>query len=446
MNRMSRRGFMSRAALAGVTAAGVLGAARTKTAKAATSKLNIACIGIGGMGGSNLRACADENIVALCDVDEEYAAKAFAAFPEAKKYKDYREMLAQENDIDAVVIATPDHSHAAITMACLKAKKHVYCQKPLTQQVGEARMVTEAAKEAGVVTQMGIQGHSMDGMRQIKEWIDAGVIGEVTEVESWCSLCNYPWGHEYWSSKCGTRPTETPPVPPTLDWDLWLGPAPNRPYHSCYHPLTWRAWWDFGSGMICDRGTHQMDPIYYALDLDYPETVEAYVSDLNKETHPLAVIARYEFPAKGKRGPVTFTWYDGLQPPRPRELSDSDVLGEKEGGTLFKGSEGMLTCNIYGGNPRLVPAERMAKFTPPAPTIPRITVPHEVEWINAIKEGRKACADFSYSGPLTEVCQLGNIAKRVPGKLQWDHEKMVFPNKPEANQYVLMPYREGWSL
>ncbi len=443
MTMVSRRGFLTRSTLAGAAAVGAVRAARSQ---GPNDKLNIAAVGIGGMGGSNLRNLTSERIVALCDVDEAYAASVFEAFPEAKRYKDYRAMLDKQSDIDAVLIATPDHTHAVITMACLKAGKHVYCQKPLTHEVYEARKLAEAAKETGVVTQMGIQGHSGEGIRQVREWIQAGVIGEVREVDAWCSLTYYPWGHARWSSPVGTRPQDTPPVPDTLDWDLWLGPAPYRPYHPAYHPLTWRSWWDFGCGMMGDRGAHTFDPIFWALDLRHPTSIEGSSTDLNDETHPIACIVRYEFPARGSLPPVTLTWYDGLQPPRPKELSREDVLGHPEGGALFKGSEGMLTCGVYGENPRLVPVVRMEEFTPPQPTIPRVEGRHEDDWVRAIKSGGKAGADFAYSGPLTEVCLLGNIAKRMSTKLEWDPTAMTFPNCPEADQYIRREYRDGWAL
>ena len=443
MSTINRRDFLSRASLAGIAATGALSAAR---AQAPNDKLNIAAVGIGGMGGSNLRRLSGENIVALCDVDDLYAAEAFAAFPEAKRYKDYREMLSAQSDIDAVLIATPDHTHAVIAMACMKAGMHVYCQKPLTHEVYEARRLAEAAKETGVVTQMGIQGHSGEGIRLVREWIQAGAIGEVREVDAWCSLTYYPWGHAGWSSPRGTRPEEIPPVPDTLDWNLWLGPAPERPYHPCYHPLTWRSWWDFGCGMMGDRGAHTFDPIFWALDLGQPVTVEGNATDLNDETHPIACLVRYEFPARGSMPPVTLTWYDGLRPPRPTEIGSDDILGNSEGGALFKGSEGLLTCGVYGEEPRLLPGSRMKDFTPPAPSIPRVEGTHEDDWLRAIKSGGKAGADFSYSGPLTEVCLLGNIAKRMGTKLEWDPAAMQFPNLPEANQYIRREYRDGWVL
>ncbi|GMV95357.1 MAG: dehydrogenase [Candidatus Hydrogenedentota bacterium] len=443
MTTISRRGFLSRTTIGSAAALGAFHIARAQNAN---EKLNIAGVGIGGMGGSNLRNLSGENIVALCDVDHDYAAKVFEAFPDAKRYTDYREMLAAQDDIDAVLIATPDHTHAVIAKACMDAGKHVYCQKPLTHEVYESRVLAQAAQQTGVVTQMGIQGHSGEGIRQVREWIQAGLIGEVREVDAWCSLTYYPWGHANWSSPRGTRPEETPPVPETLDWDLWLGPAPERPYHPCYHPRTWRSWWDFGCGMMGDRGAHTFDPIFWALDLGQPTSIDGSCTDLNEETHPIACLVRYEFPARGVMPPVTLTWYDGLRVPRPRELDDQDELGHPEGGALFKGSEGMLTCGVYGENPRLLPASRMKNFTPPEPSIPRIEGTHEDDWVRAIKSGGKAGADFAYSGPLTEVCLLGNIAKRFGTKLEWDPDTMEFTNIPDATQYVRRAWREGWSL
>ncbi len=450
MSKVNRRTFLSRTAVAGAAAASVLvvprhvvgGAGR----KSANEKLNIAGIGVGGMGGGNLRNLHNENIVALCDVDDDYGGRTFKAFPKAKQYKDYRVMLKKQKDIDAVVIATPDHTHAVISMAAMQAGKHVYCQKPLTHDVYEAHRLAQAARETGVVTQMGIQGHSGEGARLIHEWIRAGVIGEIRKVDAWCDLTYYPWGHASWSSPVGTRPKETPRTPDTVDWDLWLGPAPHRPYHPCYHPRTWRSWWDFGCGMMGDRGAHTFDPIFWALDLGQPTTVQANSTDLNDETHPIACLVHYEFPARGAMPPVTLTWYDGLRPPRPQGLEDGETIGNTEGGALFYGSDGMLTCGVYGENPRLLPATRMADFEPPPKTLPRVDGNHEQDWVNAIKNGGKAGADFAYSGPLTEVALLGNVAKRMNTKIDWDGDAMRVTNVPEANQYVRTEYRDGWSL
>ena len=413
---------------------------------APSEKLNIAGIGVGGMGKSNMMQLESENIVALCDVDHEYAAETFKRYPKAKVYTDFRKMLDKQKDIDAVMIATPDHTHAVIAAEAMRRRKHVYCQKPLTHDVYESRMLAKLAKETGVVTQMGIQGHSMEGGRLICEWIWDGAIGDVTEVDAWCSLSYYPFGHEWWSSKWSRRPKETPPVPATLDWDLWLGPAPERPYHPAYHPGVWRCWWDFGSGMMGDRGAHTLDPVFWALKLGHPTSVEATSLDLNPDTHPAASIVTYQFPARGDLPPVKLTWYDGLRPPRPAELEEGRRMGHTEGGSLFKGSEGKLVAGVYGEDPRLIPESRMKAYKTPEKTIPRVEGSHEQDWVRACKSGGRAGADFEYSGLLTEVCLLGNVARRVDARIEWDAENMKVTNLPEANKYVRTEYREGWSL
>ncbi|MHC4496896.1 MAG: Gfo/Idh/MocA family protein [Planctomycetota bacterium] len=444
--RIDRRGFLAGTAMtAAVTVVPrhVLGGAGHNPP---SEKLNIAGIGVGGMGKSNLRQLESENIVALCDVDHEYAAPVFKRYPKAKVYTDYREMLDRQKDIDAVVIATPDHTHAVISMAAMRRGKYVYCQKPLTHDVYESRMLAKAAKDAGVATQMGIQGHSAEGGRLICEWIADGAIGEVTEVDAWCSLSYYPFGHAGWSSKWSRRPKETPPVPATLDWDLWLGPAPERPYHPAYHPAVWRCWWDFGCGMMGDRGAHTLDPVFWALKLGQPTSVEATSLDLNPDTHPVASIVTYQFPARGDLPPVKLTWYDGLRPPRPAELEDGRRMGHTEGGALFKGSKGKLVAGVYGEGPRLIPENRMKAYKTPEKTIPRVDDSHEQDWVRACKTGEKAGADFEYSGPLTEVCLLGNVARRVDARIEWDAADMKVTNLPEANKYVRTQYREGWSL
>ena len=413
---------------------------------APSEKLNIAGIGVGGMGRSNMRELESENIVALCDVDREYAAETFKRYPKAKVYSDYRRMLDEQKDIDAVMIATPDHTHAVIAAEAMRRRKHVYCQKPLTHDVYESRMLAKLAKETGVTTQMGIQGHSMEGGRLICEWIWDGAIGRVTEVDAWCSLSYYPFGHEWWSSKWSRRPKETPPVPATLDWDLWLGPAPERPYHPAYHPGVWRCWWDFGCGMMGDRGAHTLDPVFWALKLGHPTSVEATSLDLNPDTHPVASIVTYQFPARGDLPPVKLTWYDGLRPPRPAELEEGRRMGNTEGGSLFKGSEGKLMAGVYGEDPRLIPESRMKAYKTPDKTIPRVEGSHEQDWVRACKSGGRAGADFEYSGLLTEVCLLGNVARRVDARIEWDAENMKVTNLPEANKYIRTQYREGWSL
>lgn len=442
MTSLSRRRFLQNSALV----ATALGTTRISKALSPNEKINIAGVGIGGMGRGNLRALAGENIVALCDVDHDYAGKTFDDFPTATAYTDFRVMLEKQPEIDAVLIATPDHTHAVVAKAAMEAGKHVYCQKPLTHDVFESRRLAQIAAETGVVTQMGIQGHSMSGGREVTEWIQGGVIGEVREVDAWCDLSYYPWGHASWSSPVSARPEETPAKPDGLDWDLWIGPAPMRPYHPCYHPRSWRSWWDFGCGMMGDRGAHTLDPIVRALDLGAPTRIDASSTGLTEELHPLASIVRYEFPAKGDRPSVVVNWYDGLRPPRPSGLSEKDELGDGEGGALFKGSDGYLTCGTYGQSPRLVPEAQMRDFSPPAPSLRQVEGTHEAEWCDAIRNSRKANADFAYSGPLTETALLGNIAKRMNTKLLWDTDAMVFSNVSEATDYVRQAYREGWSL
>ena len=443
---ISRRHFLAATATtaaATIVPRHVLGGPRHITP---SEKLNIAGIGIGGMGKSNLSQLESENIVALCDVDSNYAAETFKKYPKAKVYTDFRKMLDTQKDIDAVVIATPDHTHAVISMEAMRRGKHVYCQKPLTHDVYESRMLAKAARETGITTQMGIQGHSGEGIRLICEWIWDGAIGEVRDIDAWCSLSYYPFGHEWWSSKWSRRPQETPQVPSMLDWDLWLGPAPQRPYHPAYHPGVWRCWWDFGCGMMGDRGAHTLDPVFWALKLGHPTSVEATSLDLNPDTHPVASIVTYRFPARGDLPPVKLTWYEGLRPPRPIELEDGRRMGHIEGGVLFKGSKGTLMAGVYGEDPRLIPESKMKEYKQPPKTIPRVEDSHEQDWVRACKDGRPASADFEYSGLLTEVCLLGNLAKRVDARIEWDGANMKVTNLPEANKYIHTPYREGWTL
>ena len=411
-----------------------------------SEKLNIAGIGVGGMGGSNLRQLESQNIVALCDVDHNYAAKTFQRYPNAKTYYDYRRMLDTEKDIDAVMIATPDHTHAVISMEAMRRRKHVYCQKPLTHDVYESRMLAKAAEKFGVTTQMGIQGHSDEGIRLISEWIADGAIGEVREVDAWCSLSYYPWGHAGWSSKWSSRPKETPPVPDKLNWDLWLGPASERPYHPAYHPAVWRCWLDFGCGMMGDRGAHTLDPVFTALKLRHPISIEATSLGLNSDTHPLSSIVTYRFSARGDLPAVKLTWYEGTRPPRPLELEDGRRLGNTEGGSLFKGTKGNIMAGVYGEGARLIPESKMKEYKGPPKTIPRVNCSHEMEWVAACKEGRQAGADFGYSGMLTETCLLGNVARQVDARIEWDYRNLKVTNLPEANKLIHPPYRQGWSL
>ena len=411
---------------------------------APSDKLNIAGIGIGGKGSGDLRNVESENIVALCDVDDNYAAPVFYRYPNAKKYRDYRTMLEEQKDIDAVMIATPDHTHAVIAMAAMKAGKHVFCQKPLAHDLYETQTLKKTAKQLGLITQMGIQGHAMEGVRLISEWIWDGAIGEVKNVEAWCSLTHYPPGHASWSTPCQNRPVVSPPVPGSIDWDLWLGPAKYRPYSPCYHPRVWRNWWDFGSGMMADRGAHTLDPIVSALKLQSPKTIEAISTDYNPETYPVASIVNYQFDKRANFSELELTWYEGLRPPKPKELEIGRELGHKEGGVLFIGTKGKIVCGVYGESPRIIPEAKMKAYTLPPKTIPRSPGIFK-EWINGIKNNSQPSANFDYSSQLTDLVILGNLSKRFNGQvLEWDAENNKVVNNPDADKYMKPEYRDGW--
>jgi predicted dehydrogenase len=417
-----------------------------------SDKLNIACIGVGGKGKSDIAAVSTENIVALCDVDKTQFKKTQNFFHEqgregkifekAKRYQDFRVMLDEhEGEIDAVTISSPDHTHAVAAMMAMKMDKHVFVQKPLTHTVHEARKLAETAKEKGLVTQMGNQGHAGEGARLINEWIWDGAIGDVYEVHCWTNRPVWP--------QAIPRPEEIPSVPPSLDWSSWLGPAPWRPYHPAYAPFAWRGWWDFGTGVIGDMGAHIIDHPFWALDLGYPDTVHATSTPFNNETYPLSEILTYRFPARGDKPPVKLKWFDGgLLPPRPEELEPGRRMGEKGGGVIFIGTKGKLMCSVYGENPRIIPESKMKEYTRPEKTIKRSPGIHE-EWLAACKGEAETTSHFGYASQLTEMMLLGNIAVRLKEKntiLAWDGPNMRFTNLEEANQYVHKEYRDGWSL
>jgi predicted dehydrogenase len=418
-----------------------------------SEKLNLAAIGVGGMGDYNIKQCSTENFVALCDVDDAYAAKVFDRFPSAKKYKDFRVMLDKENkNIDGVVIATPDHTHSVIAMACLKHRKHVYLQKPLAHSISEVRKLTEAAREAKVQTQMGNQGHSSDEIRMLYEWIADGTIGPVREVYAWSDR---PVGGDPWSDfPVMARPKETPPVPATLDWDLWLGPAQYRPYHPVYCPTTWRGWWDFGTGALGDMGCHILDPVFWVLKLGHPTRVEAttthYQPEVASETYPRAAVIRYEFPARGDMPPVKLTWFDGrLLPPRPKDLEPGRKL--EGNGALLIGDKGTIMHGSHGaGGVRIIPEVKMKAYQRPQKTIPRVKDGqggHEQDWIRACKDGKPASSTFDYGGPLTEMVLLGVLAMRIKDTpLEWDPVNLKVTNNREADKYINPVFREGWTL
>ena len=415
-----------------------------------SEKLNIAVIGAGGKGHSNTRACGHENIVALCDVDQEKANRTFVAFPKAKRYKDFRRMLDEmDKDIDAVIVATPDHTHAVAALKAIRMGKHVFVQKPLTHTVQEARMLTEAAREMGVATQMGNQGHAKDDCRLTKEWIADGAIGDVREVHCWTNRPVWPQGM--------LRPKGRTKIPQTLDWDLWLGPARHRPYNSGYLPFNWRGWFDFGCGALGDMACHVMDTAFWALDLKYPTSVQASIAELaqfegkynkveNNVTYPNASIVHYTFPARGNMPEVKLHWYDGgLHPEMPDEM-DPRSTWEKSG-TIIVGDKGKIMCGEYGDRPRLIPREKMRAYKQPAKTLKRIGVGIEQNWIDACKGGEPACSNFDYSGPFTETVVMGNLAIRMPDqKLLWDGANMKVTNNDAANEFVKGTYRKGWEI
>jgi predicted dehydrogenase len=386
------------------------------------------------MGASDTQQVSTENIVALCDVDFKHAAGTFQRFPGAKKYRDFRRMLDKEGkNLDAVTVSTPDNTHAVAAMTAIKMGKHVYCQKPLAHDVFEVRQLTEAARKHKVMTQMGIQIHAEESVKLVVEIIKSGLIGKVRKVDIWS---NKNWGG-------GTRPKETPPEPEWLDWDLWLGPAPERPYHPAYLPGNWRRWWDFGTGTLGDMGCHIIDPVFWALDLGYPKSMEAHPTRFNNETYPEATVVRWEFAARGKLPPVTVTWYDGAnKPPQPKELEPGRNLPGQGG--LYYGEKGTILAPHMGG-PRLIPESKMRGFRRPEPFLGR-GINHYQEWIRACKGGPKPSANFDYSGPLTETILLGNVAARAGEKLDWDGPNLKVTNLPEANKCLSRKYRRGWKL
>ncbi|MFC1554994.1 Gfo/Idh/MocA family protein [candidate division KSB1 bacterium] len=461
---ISRRSFIEKSAITAAAFTIVPGHVLSKPGRQAPSDtMNIACVGVGGKGSSDIRSVRSENIIALCDADDTQMA-AFARpnrrgeqdpeivtlFEKANKYRDFRKMLETEKGIDAVVVSIPDHSHAVVAMMAIKMGKHVYCQKPLTHSVYEARMLTKAAKEYNVTTQMGNQGHAGEGARLINEWIWEGAIGDVREVHM---FTNRP----IWPQAIG-RPEEPMPVPDTLDWDQWLGPAPFRPYHRAYCPFNWRGWLDFGTGVIGDMGAHIFDHPFWALKLKAPDTVQASSSKLtdgraqriaSEETFPLASAIHWTFPAREGMPPVKLSWFDGgLMPPRPEDLEPGRRMGSGDGGGIFIGDKGKLMYSCYGNNPRLIPETKMQEYGQPTKTMPRSPGIYQ-EWIEACKAGTKSTSDFSYSGLLTETMLLGNVATRLQNTntiLEWDSDNMQFTNFPEANEYLQREYREGWTL
>ncbi len=454
---LSRRDFVKGAAAAAAAVTlvprHVLGATRFVPP---SEKVTMAAIGIGDQGKRDMERFLerdDTRIVAACDVDannrnaardtvnKKYGDRNCAAF------NDFRELIATQKDLDAVLAVVPDHSHAVVSMAALKAGKHVYCQKPFTHTVYEAHRLAEVTRETKLATQLGTANQASEGRRILQEWIEDGAIGGVREVHIWSNRPFWPQGID--------RPTDTPPVPATLDWNLWLGPAPYRPYHPAYLPLVFRGWWDFGTGALGDMGCYALDTVFRVLRLNYPTSVEACGScfarkmwdrlEMNRETFPRASLIRWEFPARGDAPPVTVVWYDGgLRPPRPKDLDEGQDLGDE--GAYYIGDEGALMSRFGGDEPTLVPASKMAAYKQPPKTMPR-SIGHHSEWIRACKGGEPAGANFEFSALVTEAMLLGNVALRAGNKkLHWDGPNLKITNAPEVNEHLHRKYREGWTL
>jgi predicted dehydrogenase len=441
---MNRRRFLANTAIGGTAA---LGFPAIVQCQSPSSKLNVAVIGCGGRGRHNLNEVGTtENIVALCDVNSRNLAAASKLFPKARTYRDFRRVYDTTNDIDAVVVSTTEHTHAFATLPALKLGKHVYCEKPLTRDVYEARVITKAAAEAKVATQMGTQIHAGENYRRVVELIRSGAIGSVSEVHVWVSRA---WG---WQSpkdaeshrdivSIQNRPSGGSTPPDIVDWDLWIGPAPYRPYHDVYFPgPKWYRWWDFGNGTMSDLGSHWNDLPFWALDLDAPLTVEAGGSPPHPEIAPASMWARYTYGERNGRDPLTLTWHQGVEKPEIWKLGG---IPNWNNGVLFIGSKGMLLSDY--GKHVLLPEDKFKDFERPSPSIPK-SLGHHREWLNACKTGTPTTCDFAYAGPLTEANHLGNVAYRAQTKIDWDAKNMRIPNAPEAEQYLKREYRAGWSL
>jgi len=433
--KMDRRTFLKGAAIGGFSFLFLRGS-RLAFSYQQNEKLNIAMVGAGGRGRGNLDGVLSENIVALCDVDERLAYSARQACPNAKFYKDFRKMLEQmRNQIDAVVVSTPDHTHAVAAAMAIRMGKHVYCEKPLTRAIWEARTLRDLARRYKVATQMGNQGTASNELRHGVEVIQSGVLGKVTEIHVWSNRPIWPQGI--------ARPKEEMIIPEGLDWELWLGPAPKRPYHDAYHPFKWRGWIDFGTGAIGDMACHTMNMAFWALNLRDPVSIEAETSGVNGETFPKWSIVRYQFPQRGDLAPCKMVWYDGGQKP-PVELLQGEQMADS--GLLLIGSEGTLySPGDYGTPFVLLPREKFASYQPPAPSIPR-SPGHHQEWINACKGGPAAMSNFDYASALTETALLGNLAIITGERINWDAKRMKAVNCPKADRIIHPTYRKGWSL
>jgi predicted dehydrogenase len=446
MNRkQTRRRFLE---LSGLAGAGILGFPAVLRSQSPSSRLNIAIIGCGGRGAANMKEMLGENVVALCDVNQVNLEAAGALAPGAKRYRDFRKMYdaLRDSDFDAVVVSTTEHTHAFATLPALRRKKHVYCEKPLTHNVHEARRVTEAARSAGVVTQMGTQIHAGGNYRRVVELVQGGAIGPVSEVHVWVRRAfgwQSPEDAKTYADRVSTqdRPKDVEPVPVELDWDLWLGPAPARPFNHVYLPGNkWYRWWDFGNGTMSDLGAHYNDLPFWALALDAPLTVEASGPPPHPEIAPASMSITYTFGARGTLPPVKLTWHQGANKPA---IWKENRIPQWLDGHLFIGSKGMLLSDY--NKHLLLPEKQFVDFARPPKTIPD-SIGHHKEWIHACKIGAPTTCHFGYSGPLTEMTHLGNVAYRAGKKIEWNPTTMRITNAPEAERFLRRDYRPGWAL
>ncbi len=436
-NLLNRREFLGQSVVVGgaVAAGCYVNPGEAAVSKSPNEKLNIAAVGTMNRAGADIAGTSSENIVALCDVDANLLGKAAARYTSARKYRDFRVMLEKEADkIDAVLVATPDHCHAPAAAMALKLGKHVYCEKPLAHTVFEARTLARLAKENDCVTQMGTQIHAGDNYRRVVELVQTGAIGKVREVHVWVNV-----------SYGGAHFTTNTPTPKYLDWDLWLGPAPKRPYSEGVHPRAWRRFWDFGTGGLGDFGCHYMDLVHWALKLRHPTTVSAKGPEVDPVGTPPWMIVDYQHPARGDLPPVALTWYDGgRRPELASQLKDKNGKPlDWKSAQLFVGEKGMILSDY--GRHVLLPADKFADFKPPEPFIPK-SIGHHQEWIHAIKNRGTTTCNFDYSGALAEAVLLGMVAYRSGKKIEWDAENLKVTNSPEAQQFVHKEYRKGWVL
>ncbi|MBI1319278.1 MAG: gfo/Idh/MocA family oxidoreductase [Candidatus Hydrogenedens sp.] len=443
-SKPTRRAFLGKAAAIGagfmIVPRHVLGG---PDHTAPSDRLYIAGVGGGGQAMHDLGQVtrAKDPIVAIADVDANRAADAYKRWPDAKPYKDWREMFDKEaKNFDAVVIACPDHIHAYAATAAMRLGKHVYVEKPMAHDISEVRAMRRVAKETGVVTQMGNQGHSFPGVHRLRKWVELGAIGEIAEVNCWTNRPSWPQGVP--------RPSDTPPVPETLDWDLWLGPAPERPYNPAYCPRDWRGWWDFGTGSLGDMGCHILDSPYYGLQLGAPSRVSAETSERFPETAPKSSIITYEFPARGDGLPaVTLKWHDGgNQFEWPEELPKDKPLGDNDGGSLFIGTKGKILGGTYSNGMKLIPESAMEAYEHKDIEVESASKGHQLQWVAACKGEGETWSNFDYAAGLTEMVLLGNIALRTEGPIEWDGENMKITNNEAANQFLQREPRAGWSL